>query len=115
MKLKQFSSGVLICYLSFHKKGHSEMDNSEYPKRNEMNKRNWKEGPPTIALALGLLWILFEIIPVRWKSVWVSVLILILTLLISIKFGKLELPLVLKWGISLSVYVIGLVFFITSS
>jgi hypothetical protein len=88
------------------------MEKSQFTKRNERYKNKRKEGPPTLAMGLGLLWIIFAMIPDQWKSTLVSVLILILTFYISIRFDKLKLPLMIKWGIALSVYGIGLVLFL---
>jgi len=90
------------------------MEESQFPKRSEKHKSKWKEGPPTNALLLGSMWIFFELIPQQWKSVWVSALILILSLYISFEFDKLKLSPTLKWGISLSVYGVGLIFSLLS-
>ncbi|MDC7722815.1 hypothetical protein [Priestia megaterium] len=89
------------------------MDTNQLPKRSETHKSK-KNSPqlPNI-LALGVFSILFKITPEHWKSPWTSILIVILTSYIAIKFEEIKISLKVKWIIIFIIYAIGFVLYIS--
>ncbi|MDR7073297.1 hypothetical protein [Fictibacillus barbaricus] len=88
------------------------MEETQIPKRSERIKNRKKSGPPMILIGWGLMWLLLYTVPEEWKSIWLSIVIVVISLLVSFLIDKANINSKIKWIVSLSIYIVGIIIYV---